>query len=110
MSDAQGPRESFASLFEAQGSQKRRRYHAGENVEVTIVLVAREAVFADLGGKQEGMFELPDLTDEDGNLQVKVGHRVMAVVGGIDRETGQVRLKPVAVRTEADAAPVAITT
>jgi small subunit ribosomal protein S1 len=32
----------------------------------------------------------------------------MAVVSGIDKETGQVRLKPVAVRSEADAEPVAI--
>lgn len=109
MSSADAPRESFASLFESQGAQQRRRFHTGENVEVTIVLVAREAVFADLGGKQEGMFELVDLSDDDGNLQVKVGSRVMAVVGGIDRETGQVRLKPVAVKSDADAEAVAIT-
>lgn len=109
MSSTEGPRESFASLFEAQGSQQqRRKYHTGENVEVTIVLVAREAVFADLGGKQEGMFELADLSDEEGNLQVKVGSRVMAVVGGVDRETGQVRLKPVAVKAEEGAEAVAI--
>jgi small subunit ribosomal protein S1 len=108
MSSTDSTRESFASIFEAQGAQTRRKFHTGENVEVTIVLVAREAVFADLGGKQEGMFELSDLSDEDGNLQVKVGHRVMAVVSGIDKETGQVRLKPVAVRSEADAEPVAI--
>jgi small subunit ribosomal protein S1 len=76
---------------------------------VTIVLVAREAVFADLGGKQEGMFELVDLTDDDGNVQVKVGNRVMALVSGIDRETGQVRLKPVAVKADAEAEAVAIT-
>lgn len=111
MSSTDAPRESFASLFESQGSQqKRRHFHPGENIEVTIVLVAREAVFADLGGKQEGMFELADLSDEEGNAQVKVGHRVMAIVERIDRETGQVRLKPVAVKTEADAAPVAVST
>lgn len=109
MSGTDGPSESFAALFEAQGpQQKRRKFHPGENVEVTIVLVAREAVFADLGGKQEGMFELADLSDDEGNVQVKVGNRVMAIVGGIDRETGQVRLKPVAVKAEADAEPVAL--
>ncbi len=110
MSSTDASRESFASLFESQGSQQHqsRKFHTGENVEVTIVLVAREAVFADLGGKQEGMLELVDLTDDDGNLQVKVGQRVMAMVSGVDKETGQVRLKPVAVRTEPDAAPVAI--
>lgn len=109
MSSSDGPRESFASLFEAQGTQQRRKFHTGESLEVTIVLVAREAVFADLGGKQEGMFELADLSDADGNLQVKVGNRVTAMVSGIDRETGQVRLKPVAVRADAEAEPVALT-
>jgi small subunit ribosomal protein S1 len=111
MSATDGPRESFAALFESQGpQQQRRRFHPGENIEVTIVLVAREAVFADLGGKQEGMFELASLSDDDGNVQVKVGNRVMAVVERIDRETGQVRLKPVAVKAEADAEPVALAT
>jgi small subunit ribosomal protein S1 len=110
MSSTDGSRESFAALFESQGVQKRRRFHPGENVEVTVVLVAREAVFADLGGKQEGMFELGDLSDEEGNVQVKVGQRVMAIVGGIDRETGQVRLKPVAVKADADAEAVALAT
>ena len=111
MSSTDGSRESFAALFESQGAaQKRRRFHPGESVEVTVVLVAREAVFADLGGKQEGMFELADLSDDEGNVQVKVGQRVMAVVGGIDRETGQVRLKPVAVKAEEGAEAVALTT
>ncbi len=110
MSSTDASRESFASLFESQGPQQHqnRKFHTGENIEVTIVLVAREAVFADLGGKQEGMLELPDLTDDEGNLQVKVGQRVMATVAGVDKETGQVRLKPLAVRAEPDASPVAI--
>ncbi len=111
MSATDGPSDTFAALFESQGSQQqRRRFHTGENLEVTIVLVARDAVFADLGGKQEGMFELVDLSDDEGNVQVKVGSRVMAIVGGVDRETGQVRLKPVAVKAEADAEPVALAT
>ncbi|MEZ4311002.1 MAG: S1 RNA-binding domain-containing protein [Polyangiaceae bacterium] len=110
MSGTDGPSESFAALFESQGKQnERRRHHPGDKLEVTIVLVAREAVFADLGGKQEGMFELVDLADEEGNVQVKVGHRVMAVVERIDRQTGQVRLKPVAIKADEDAEAVAIT-
>ncbi|MBK8259112.1 MAG: S1 RNA-binding domain-containing protein [Polyangiaceae bacterium] len=111
MSVPDSPRESFAALFESQAQpQARKRYHTGENVEVTIVLVAREAVFADLGGKQEGMFELADLADENGVAQVKVGQRVMAQVSGVDRETGQVRLKPVAIKSEDGDEAVAIAT
>ncbi len=95
--------DSFASLFEqtAGASARQRRYHTGESVEVTIVAVARDAVFADLGGKQEGVFERPELTDADGKLRVEVGSRVSAVVANVDGATGQVRLRPVVIRAEA---------
>jgi small subunit ribosomal protein S1 len=99
MSSSRG--ESFASLFEqSAGAQARqRRYHTGESLEVTIVAVAREAVFADLGGKQEGVFERSDLSDDEGRVRVEVGSRVSAVVDGIDGATGQVRLRPVVIRS-----------
>ena len=107
-------KESFASLFEQSegaGKQRRRQYHTGETVEVTVVAIAREAVFADLGGKQEGMFERPALSDGDGKLRVAVGSRVSAVVSGVDSGTGQVRLTPVVVRASDDgdsASPLAV--
>jgi len=102
MSSSRGTDDSFASLFEqtAGAHARARRYHPGESVEVTIVLVAREAVFADLGGKQEGFFERPELSDPDGKLRVEVGSRVTAVVDSVDRATGQVRLRPVVIRAE----------
>lgn len=96
------PDESFASLFEQSAGAtrgKQRRYHTGESVEVTIVAIAREAVFADLGSKQEGMFERSALADADGKLRVELGNRVSAVVDSIDGSTGQVRLRPVVIRT-----------
>ncbi|WP_437681642.1 S1 RNA-binding domain-containing protein [Sorangium sp. So ce131] len=98
------PKDSFASLFEqSEGAGKRRRqYHTGETVEVTVVAIAREAVFADLGGKQEGMFERVALSDGEGKLRVSVGSRVSAVVSGVDAGTGQVRLTPVVVRASDD--------
>lgn len=100
MSSSQGRNESFASLFEQSAGAKggQRRYHVGESVEVTVVAVAREAVFADLGGKQEGVFERPELSDPDGKLRVEVGSKVAAVVSGIDSATGQVRLQPMVIR------------
>jgi small subunit ribosomal protein S1 len=101
-------KESFASLFEQSSGAKRgqRRWHTGENVDVTIVVVAREAVFADLGGKQEGIFERIDLTDAEGKLRVEVGSKISAVVSGIDEGTGQVKLKPMVIRSADLEAPV----
>lgn len=105
MSSSQGRNESFASLFEQSAGAKggQRHYRMGESVEVTIVAVAREAVFGDLGGKQEGVFERPELSDAEGKLRVEVGSKVAAVVSGIDSATGQVRLQPMVIRgAEAD--------
>jgi small subunit ribosomal protein S1 len=100
MSNPSGRDESFASLFEQTSSAhaKQRRYHTGETVEVAIVAIAREAVFADLGGKQEGVFERVALSDPEGKLRVELGSRVSAVVDNIDSGTGQVRLRPVVIR------------
>ncbi|HEY4116726.1 MAG TPA: S1 RNA-binding domain-containing protein [Byssovorax sp.] len=102
--------ESFASLFEQTRTAKTgdRRYTPGDRIEVTVVAIAREAVFADLGGKQEGMFERVELADEDGALHVAIGSRVTAVVRGVDFATGQVRLSPVAIRKTAEDAPTAV--
>jgi len=106
---SRGSDESFASLFEqtAGANARQRRYHVGESVEVTIVAVARDAVFADLGGKQEGVFERIELCDPDGKLHVEVGSKVTARVGSIDSATGQVKLSPVVIRT-ADAGDVGV--
>jgi small subunit ribosomal protein S1 len=104
MPERREPSESFASLFEQSAGAKRTKakpYQIGETIDVTIVAVTREAVFADLGRKQEGLFERNELSDSDGNLLVSVGSRVSATVGAIDSKTGQIRLNPVAVRPPA---------
>jgi small subunit ribosomal protein S1 len=102
MASLRGSDESFASLFEqtAGANARQRRYHPGESVEVTIVVVGRDAIFADLGGKQEGVFERTDLSDDEGKVRVEVGSRVTAVVDSVDFGTGQVRLRPVVIRAE----------
>jgi len=93
--------ESFGALFEQGGAshRDRTRLMVGDRVEVTIVAVGQSAVFADLGRKQEGFFERSDLTDADGKIAVTVGSKVQAKVASMDRQTGQVRLSPVAIRT-----------
>lgn len=95
-----GNADSFANLFEQSSDARRgrREYRVGEQVEVTIVAIARDAVFADLGGKQEGVFERIGLCDADGKIRIEVGGRVSAVVGSIDKVTGQVKLNPVVIR------------
>jgi small subunit ribosomal protein S1 len=72
---------------------------------VKVVAIGKDAVFADLGGKQEGFFDLPSLAGPDGKLGVLVGARISAVVEAVDDASGQVRLAPVFVRQASEEAP-----
>src|SRR5262245_51734071 len=83
---------------------RQHRFRPGERVEVTVVAVSRDAVFADLGGKQEGYFDRAELAGADGKLTVEVGARISAVVAEVDDTRGQVRLSPVFVRRASDTA------
>jgi len=100
MAERQNASESFGALFEQGGGSRpdRTRIMVGDRVEVTIVAIGQSAVFADLGRKQEGFFERPDVTDAEGKLAVEVGSKVHATVSSNDRQTGQVALAPVASR------------
>ncbi len=102
----QGPGEkddSFAALFEqgAQAMPRRKGFRGGERVEVTVVAIGKDAVFADLGGKEEGYFPRSALIDDEGQLAVSVGAKIAAVVTRADDGSGQVELSPVYVRRAA---------
>lgn len=105
MAERQKSSESFASLFEQSAGAKQgkpRRFEVGEKLDVSIVAVTQQAVFADLGRKQEGFFERVEMCDGEGKLLVEVGSRVNAVVQSIDGKTGQVRLSPVFIRAKSE--------
>jgi small subunit ribosomal protein S1 len=109
--------ESFAALFEAEAGKAtphRRSFNIGEELDVVVVQIGRDAVFVGLDGKQEGFIESKDLSTKEGNLTVKVGSRITARVVEIGGRLGTIRLSPVYVRPpaeeEPDAAPeVAVT-
>lgn len=98
--------ESFAALFErsADAHKGRQRFRVGERLDVTVVAIGRDAVFADLGGKQEGYFDRVELSGPDGTLRVEVGANIAAVVAQVDDRVGQVRLSPVFVRRASETA------
>lgn len=104
MVDPREKSESFAALFEqsAGATARQRRFRAGERLEVTVVALGRDAVFADLGAKQEGYFDRPELCGSDGKLSVAVGAKISAVVMSVDDGSGQVRLSPVFVRKNSE--------
>lgn len=69
--------ESFADLFER--SQKDAgRLEPGSKVEATVLKITKDWVFLDTGRKGEGVLDIKELTDAEGNVSVKVGDLVTA--------------------------------
>ncbi len=69
--------ESFADLFER--SQKDAgRLEPGSKVEATVLKITKDWVFLDTGRKGEGVLDIKELTDAEGNVSVKVGDKVTA--------------------------------
>jgi small subunit ribosomal protein S1 len=99
--------ESFAALFESEAGRtpRRRSFDVGEELDVVVVQLGRDAAFVELDGKQEGFIESKDLTNRVGELTVKVGSRVTARVVETGGRPGAVRLVPVYVRPPADEEP-----
>ena len=77
--------EDFAALFAA--SLQPAVFEIGQLLQGVVVLIARDVVFLDVGGKGEATMDLTELQDEDGEVTVEVGATVEGVVvstaGGI---------------------------
>jgi small subunit ribosomal protein S1 len=88
--------EDFASLFsefeKKQGMTSKKEPRAGDKVIGTVVSIQSDDVFVDLGSKTEGIVEREELTDDEGNLTVKVGDSIEIVVSGKDESSGTLML------------------
>ncbi len=76
--------DSFASLMEesmASGtSRAKRRLKTGDVVEGTIIQISADSVFVDVGTPGDARLPKAELLDDSGELRVKVGDRLKAVV------------------------------
>jgi len=69
--------ESFADMFER--SQKDSGHLApGSKVEATVLKITKDWVFLDTGRKGEGVLDIKELVDAEGNVSVKAGDKVTA--------------------------------
>lgn len=69
--------ESFAELLEKSGKQS-ERLHPGQKVRADVVSISGDLVYIDLGGKSEGVVDLGEFTDKEGNVTVKTGDSIEA--------------------------------
>jgi len=95
----------LAEFEQKDGGEETRKVPAvGEKVKGTILSIGETAAFVDLGGKSEGMIDLAQLRDSEGNLTVNVGDTLEATVTGNDPETGSLVLRRKAARGQEVAA------
>jgi small subunit ribosomal protein S1 len=76
------PTDSFASLMTTEGGsdRARRRLNKGEVIDATVMQVAGEFVFIDVGMPSDGRIPRVDLLDAQGNVRVSVGDRLRVSV------------------------------
>ena len=74
--------DSFASLMSTEGGsdRARRRLNKGEVIDATVMQVAGEYVFIDVGMPSDGKIPRAELLDEKGKMRVAVGDRLRVSV------------------------------
>ena len=68
--------KSFAEMFQETAASTKERLRPGQKIEATVVRIAKDWIFLDLGAKSEGSVAKNELTDAEGNLTVAEGDRV----------------------------------
>jgi small subunit ribosomal protein S1 len=68
--------KSFAEMFQETATSTKERLRPGQKIEATVVRIAKEWIFLDLGAKSEGSVAKNEFTDAEGNLTVAEGDRV----------------------------------
>jgi small subunit ribosomal protein S1 len=76
------PTDSFASLMTTEGGsdRARRRLNKGEVIDATVMQIAGEYVFIDVGMTSDGRIPRAELLDAKGKVRVAVGERLRVSV------------------------------
>ncbi len=83
-----GDEGSFAELFE-QSQVGRTALEPGQQIEATVLQISDEWLFLDVGQKGEGVLDLKEMRDAEGQLKVAVGDRVKVYF--VSRKGGELR-------------------
>ncbi|MGV1098451.1 30S ribosomal protein S1 [Thiovibrio sp. JS02] len=67
---------SFAELFQESTLGKKESLRPGQKIDATVVRIAKDWIFLDLGAKSEGAVSRHEFVDGEGNVTVKEGDRV----------------------------------
>jgi small subunit ribosomal protein S1 len=85
-------KESFAELLEASFEAPGRRLFPGDKVSGKVLKISKDTIFVDLGGKSEGIAEIQEFLDKEGDPTIKEGDwvemRVASIRDGIHLTKG----------------------
>jgi small subunit ribosomal protein S1 len=84
------PEESFAELFESYSAGMNEDIRVGDKIQGKIISIGDNAVFVDTGTKADGIVEMEELKDEDGNLPYAVGDALELFV--VSADESEIRL------------------
>ena len=87
--------DSFAALFEASVADAAARGEFGKEGEIVkgiVVVVQRDNVIIDIGGKSEGMIALSEFHDAAGQVTVKAGDEIDVYIESRENDDGLVTL------------------
>ncbi len=68
--------DSFEKLFDAEEKKSLRHLTPGEKLTAVVAGISGENIFLDVGGKSEGILEVAELTDDEGNISVQQGDSI----------------------------------
>jgi small subunit ribosomal protein S1 len=81
---AEAGEESFAELFESYSAGMSEDIRVGDKIHGRIISISQSAVFVDTGTKADGVVEIEELKDEQGNLPYAVGDELDLYVVAAD--------------------------
>ncbi len=83
---------SFEELLKASAETASRKLFPGEKVSGKVLKVSKDTIFVDLGGKSEGIADVQEFMDKEGNIAIKQGDwvemRVASIRDGIHLTKG----------------------
>lgn len=83
---------SFAELLEASHEAPARKLFPGDKVSGKVVKISKDTIFVDLRGKSEGIADIQEFLDKNGNLTLREGDwvemRVASIRDGIHLSKG----------------------
>src|SRR3954452_12479091 len=75
--------------------KKRKEPTVGDQIKGRVISVGRDSAFVDIGGKSDGVIDLNQLRDGDGNVTIKEGDELEARVVEVGGPSGGVVLSRV---------------